>query len=62
MPEEKLYPKVGVGVMILKNNQALLGLRKTPTEQGSTLFRADTWNIWSRLKNAAKEKLRKSAA
>ncbi|MCX6790614.1 MAG: NUDIX domain-containing protein [Candidatus Gribaldobacteria bacterium] len=28
MPEEKLHPKVGVGVMIIKNKQVLLGKRK----------------------------------
>ncbi|MCL5010722.1 MAG: NUDIX domain-containing protein [Patescibacteria group bacterium] len=38
MSEEKQYPKVGVGVMILKNKQVLLGKRKNAHGEGEYSF------------------------
>jgi 8-oxo-dGTP diphosphatase len=38
MTEEKLYPKVGVGVMIIKNGQVLLGKRKNAHGEGEFSF------------------------
>lgn len=38
MAEEKLYPKVGVGVMIFKDNLVLLGQRKSSHGAGEYSF------------------------
>jgi len=44
--EEKKRPKVGVGVMVLKNNKVLLGKRNDDAEKaGSDLHGEGTWTM-----------------
>ncbi len=65
MDEQKLKPAVGVGVMILKDNQILLGRRHSdPSKADSELHGEGTWtlpggkvNFQEGLKEAAKREV-----
>lgn len=59
--EEKQRPKVGVGVIVIKNNKVLLGLRKGSHAAGTWAFPGGHLEMWESLKNCALRELEEEA-
>ena len=60
MKPEIQKPKVGVGIMILKNGKVLLGKRKGSHGEGEFAFPGGHLEYMESFANCAKEKLQKS--
>ena len=50
--DDDLRPKVGVGVMVLKNGKVLIGKRKGAPARENGHGQAVIWSIWNRLRTA----------
>jgi 8-oxo-dGTP diphosphatase len=62
MKPEIQKPKVGVGIMILKNGKILLGKRKGSHGEGEFAFPGGHLEYMESFTKCAKKKLRRSAA